>query len=448
MMGRGEEDLMKNPFLRVLRSSFEPLYRAAAERGEATTILIPCAECLDGENFSQIFIETHLLLSACTPGCYMNLLGQGVEIKESVSTHMGFTEQRTCEVLQTESMYDCSNTFRVLVTDKPLVGKYRILPGAADRPKVGVSVAVTPAHDGTNEDWLNAAPAISDDFFDQVNRFRKTFVRVPGCEQSTAERMREITGATSQRLIRHHKLSQPSQQRQVDYQVSWNAYAALHSFVFPHLQNILTRPEEQLEKAIRSYQTAGELLDAMPDAAGRGLGTVDVRGCAEQLALMDHKITPHEKIACIEAAYSALQQCAAATVRSSLSMDGVVEITGDDVLFLFILAVHGSELTHRLAHVAHVEMYLQGAAGRSGTFEAARFEEVGYAVSAFQAALQFILNEKTRSSTQKSRATTNVFSSYLQPAGTGVEVDGDNDRANATLQGLTRQIRRVSEADH
>ena len=47
---------------------------------------------------------------------------------------------------------------------------------------------------------------------------------------------------------------------------------------------------------------------------------------------------------------------------------------GDDVLSLFILALRASTVKDRLAHIAYVEVYLQGAAGRSGSSEAARFE--------------------------------------------------------------------------
>ena len=114
---RIEEDLSQNRFLQVLRASFEGMYRQAAKGGEKTVVLVPCADCLEAEHFGQNFAETHLLQATCVPGCYTNLLGQGVEIKDSsVSTRLGFSEQRVCEVLQSESMYDVGNTFRVLVT--------------------------------------------------------------------------------------------------------------------------------------------------------------------------------------------------------------------------------------------------------------------------------------------------------------------------------------------
>lgn len=448
---------MHNAFLEVLRASFEGIYRRAAERGERTALLVPCSECLEGESFGQVFAETHVLQASLVPGCYMNLLGQGVEVTDTtVSTHLGFQESRICEILQSDSMYDFGHTFRVFVIDKPLVGRFRSLTGAIDRGSTkaaeskskvpGPGRPVTTSTENTGSDWLNGAPAIQDDFFDQVDRFRKTFVQVPGCEQSTAERIREIVGDACKRLIRHHKLNQPSQLRHLDYQVSRQAYAALHSFVFPHLQRILSSPEERLEEAIRSYGSVAELVEAIPGAAVRGLGRVDVRECSKQLALLDHRITPHEKVQCIEEAHSLLQRCVAEGAReaalptSPLGSPGRprVEITGDDVLSLFILAVHGSQLHSRLAHVAHVEMYLQGAAGRSGSSEAARFEEAGYAVSALQAGLQFFLEERRQTNTTKghvSRTTTNVISSFLSGPG------DDSEAAAMHLQGLVRQAR-------
>merc|ERR1712039_941244 len=153
----------------------------------------------------------------------------------------------------------------------------------------------------------------------------------------------------------------------------------------------------------------------------------------------DHSITLHEKVTCIDEAHSALQKCVAEGIARAAGT--TVEITGDDVLSLFILAIQKSELQQRLAHVAHVEMYLQGAAGNG--FKEARFEEAGYAVSALQAALQFFLEERRPAGKAKGnstlRSTTDVFSAYLQPADT--EQSGDLDRAGMQLEGLVRQAR-------
>eukprot|EP00446_Apocalathium_sp_SHHI-4_P036965 CAMPEP_0177303650 /NCGR_PEP_ID=MMETSP0368-20130122/6245_1 /TAXON_ID=447022 ORGANISM="Scrippsiella hangoei-like, Strain SHHI-4" /NCGR_SAMPLE_ID=MMETSP0368 /ASSEMBLY_ACC=CAM_ASM_000363 /LENGTH=539 /DNA_ID=CAMNT_0018762209 /DNA_START=128 /DNA_END=1747 /DNA_ORIENTATION=- len=499
-----EEDLNKNPFLCVLQKSFEGLYRRAVERGDAT-LVVPCAECLDGSSFDHVFVETHVLRAAPVPGCFINLCGQGVEVKDSsVHTDLGFAEKRICEVLQTESMYEFGNHFRVLITDRPLIGRFRTVLAAADRVGSGASgskAAVPspgpaggaaaggarawrpePAEDPGPSDqpleWLDSAPDIQGSHFDEVARFRNTFVQVPGCEQSTAERIREIVDATAHKLIRHHRLEQPSQQRQLEYQVSRNTYAALHSWIWRHLQHILATPEERLEKGIRSFASAEELVEAIPGCQGRGLGLVDIKRCSDQLDEVDHKISPHEKIACIDEAYSALQRCVADGARQAGS--GAVEITGDDVMSLFILAVYRSSLRQRLAHVAHVEMYLQGAAGLSGNVQVARFEEAGYAVSALQAALKFFLDECTEmpaagwgqilacmafcevsqdqsAGTERrhgsargggrasagggtGRGGSGLIASYLEKPGPG-DADGDADRAGMQLSSLVRQAR-------
>jgi len=422
-MAQHAEDLMQNPFLRVLRASFEDLYRQAAERGESTTLLVPCAECLETENFNQIFMETHVLRSVSVPGCYMNLCGQGVEIKDGVgvSTQLGFSEHRACEVVQTESMFDFGSCFRVLVIDRPLIGRYRAVQGAVDRSSAlakakanpaptagGLSLPDVSSQADQAAEWLNSAAAIQDALFDEVDRFRKTFVQVPGCEQSTAERIREIVGDSVRKLIKHHGLTQTSQQKQLEHHVSRHTYAVLHSFLFPHLQEILGEAEARLESGIRSFASVGELLEAIPGAQGRGLGLVDLGGCAEQLAEVEHKITPHEKIACINEAHTLLQRCIADCAKaSSGAQQGSIEITGDDVLSLFILVVYRRAWEHKLAHIAHVEMYLQGSD--------AQFEESGYAVSALQAALHFFLEERSAAACRGApRPTTSIFASYLQ----------------------------------
>eukprot|EP00927_Polykrikos_kofoidii_P051006 TRINITY_DN44823_c0_g1_i1.p1 TRINITY_DN44823_c0_g1~~TRINITY_DN44823_c0_g1_i1.p1 ORF type:complete len:470 (+),score=71.28 TRINITY_DN44823_c0_g1_i1:128-1537(+) len=449
-----EEDLMKNPFLRVLRASFESLYRRAAERGEATTVLVPCAECLEGERegFTQVFMEAHVFQETQVPCCFMNLLGQGVEIRDScVSTDLGFPEERSCNVVQVESMYDFGNTFRVNVIDKPLIGKYRKLQsqscvetkgGSGGRPAVASAGASILA-------LLSEAPAVEDWFYDQLLQFRKTFVQVPGCEQSTAERIREIVGDAMKRLTKHHRLEQPTRIRQLDYQVSRNAYAMLHSFVFQHLQRILAPAERRLEKAIRSYDSVEELLSAVPGATGRGLGRVNVQACSDHLAQMDHEITPHEKIGCINDSHSALQRCIAEGALSSgdgQRREAAVEITGDDVLSLFIIALFNCVMKDRLAHIAYVEMYLQGAAGRSGSNEAARFEEAGYAVSALQAALQFFLDDSRRATPSGGHIGSVGGGGIARGAGYPSDVDADaGDRVNSQLHGLVRQARATQQ---
>ncbi|CAJ1428935.1 unnamed protein product [Effrenium voratum] len=206
-VARVEEDLSQNRFLQILRASFEGIYQQAARRGERTVILVPCAEC-EAEHFDQLFAETHLLQASAIPGCYMNLVGQGVEIKDSsVATQLGFQEHRVCEVLQSESMYDLGNTFKVLVIDKPLIGRHKPLPGAVDRAK---------ADQAPPDELLMHAPVIQGEFFDQVDRFRKTFIQVPGCENRTAERIRDIVTDAVQKLAKFHKLS-GMQLRQLEF---------------------------------------------------------------------------------------------------------------------------------------------------------------------------------------------------------------------------------------
>lgn len=459
---RMEEDIGQNPFICVLRKNFEGMYKRAAERADTTTIIVPCAECIqNGDLFTQQFTEAHILRAGYVPGTYMNLLGQGVEIKDTaVCTQLGFNDPRSCTILQTESMYEFSNTFRVLITDKPLVGKYKPLVAAVDRLRDPNSAGNVPPGGGAGGpatqnassadrgdqagpiDWLNSAPSIQGDLFEQVDRFRKTFRQVAGCEQSTNERIRELASDATKRLIRHHNLSQPAQQRQLAYQVSRNVYAALHSFIFPHLQRILADADVSLHKAIKSYGSSAAVMDAMPDM-NRDLALLDISGCCDQLAGLDHLITPHEKVDCINDTYTALQRCVTEGVRASArKQQEAIEITGDDVISLFVLAVHGSSLQHRLAHVAHMEMYIQGAAGRCGD---SAIGEAGYAFSAFQAGLQFFLKDQSghssvvaeprRPAARPAPATTSVFSKAL---GAQPQPGDSND---SSLQSLMRSAR-------
>jgi len=347
----------------------------------------------------------------------MNLLGQGVEIKDStVATQLGFQEHRSCEVLQNDSMYDLSNTFKVLVIDKPLIGRFKpMLTSTSGASEGGLS---------TLDDLLLHSPSIQGEFFDEVDRFRKTFVQVPGCEHRTAERIGEIVTDAVDKLSRQHKVTSATQISQLEFKVSRQAYTALYSFIFPHLQSMLTEKEERLQRQVRSYGSVEDLLKAIPGAEGR-LCFVDVSESANELELLEGKIAPHEKIECVDKAHGLLQRSIASQTRPSTSAP--VEITGDDVLSLFILVVYRSQVKNFLAHVCHMEMYLQGPSRSGG---GARFDEAGYAVSALQAGLQFFMEERAATA---SASASNVFS-YLPQGNLEAE-------AAPHLQGLVRSAR-------
>jgi len=132
----------------------------------------------------------------------------------------GVPRDRKVNILQTESIYesDYQSSFRVLVVDQPLIGRLRPPPSSGNRgSKGGGGMSASPSSPAdASTDWLNAAPGIQDEVFDEIDRFRRTFIQVAGCENSTAERIREIVEDATRKLMKHHKLNQ-SARRQLEY---------------------------------------------------------------------------------------------------------------------------------------------------------------------------------------------------------------------------------------
>eukprot|EP00921_Rhytidocystis_pertsovi_P018769 GHVQ01029725.1.p1 GENE.GHVQ01029725.1~~GHVQ01029725.1.p1 ORF type:complete len:214 (+),score=32.12 GHVQ01029725.1:130-771(+) len=119
----GYEDVSQHPFLTALRASFVKLYETLVKKHY--TLLVPCAAVCRGIKITQVVIECHVLQSTHIPGNFLNLLGQGVELREGcVYTSFGFKEQRVCNVLQDENMYDYGTPFKVILIDRPLQGKF------------------------------------------------------------------------------------------------------------------------------------------------------------------------------------------------------------------------------------------------------------------------------------------------------------------------------------
>merc|ERR1711957_244160 len=100
--------------------------------------------------------------------------------------------------------------------------------------------------------------------------------------------------------------------------------------------------------AIRTYATTADIVAALPGIQGSCLSSVDVSPCVQKLNDLAHWNTPHEKITCIDEAHSLLQTAVADGCRNGLSagqpQQAAMEITGDDVLSLFIIVVHRCEL--------------------------------------------------------------------------------------------------------
>jgi len=357
------EDLERNPFFVALRTTYQALYERACRSGEETVILIPAASSLDDpQSIPLHLIEAHILRASHSTGqgIFVNLSGQGVEIKDgSVSTSQGFEEHRMCTVIQQESMYEWDNTFRVLIIDIPIIGKYK---NTARRARRDSFDAV--------EEWINTAPEIENDLFEVVNHFRQSYVQVPGFEYETGKRIERMCEMAAKKLRQFHNIQDPYQEGLLRYTVSKTMYAALHSFLFPHLVYALQVHEERLSTKMGEFSIDG-LVDTL---LKKDIWITSEDDIKSHIIGLEEVITPHEKLDKIVSLFNLIHR---------------MEVTGDDVLILFALGIRTSGVRNILAHVAHMDLFLKAS---KKTIK--KFHETDYAFTSFQSAVSYLLSSR------------------------------------------------------
>jgi len=360
------EDLDTNPFFTLLRTTYREMYERVCRSPEETIILVPTTPSLDDtRNITQAHIEAHVLKASVVSGIFLNQVGQSVEIKDGmVQTDQGFTEARNCSVIQQESMYEWDNNFKILIIDIPLVGTYKNTTRNARRESFNAV-----------ETWINTAPQIESEIYVVIDHFRRTYVQVPGFEYETGKRIEKMCENASNALRNFHRITDPYQQSLLHYTVGRSIYAALHSFIFPHLTTALKEHEDRLSKKIDEF-TVESLIDSL---LKKDLWIAFKDDIKAHIKSLEELITPQEKLEKIVSLFDVIHKR---------------EVTGDDVIVLYTLGIRTGTVNNILAHVAHMDLFLQAA---PKTMK--KYHETQYAFSSFTAAVSYLLN--SRSSTQQ-----------------------------------------------
>eukprot|EP00397_Hematodinium_sp_SG-2012_P043998 GEMP01049035.1.p1 GENE.GEMP01049035.1~~GEMP01049035.1.p1 ORF type:complete len:420 (+),score=73.14 GEMP01049035.1:48-1307(+) len=359
------ENLEQNPFIVTLRNAYPRIYEHACEKGERTVIVVPMKDCLlDSPTISQRFVETHILETAYIPGNYLNLLGQGVEIKDDcLLTSYGFKEQRVSKVVQQEFFSDYGQSgIKILVVDVPLAGQYR------SQAKLQRRVSFDAV-----QEWINTAPQIENDLFENVNLFRRTYIQIPGFEIETGKRIETMCADATKKLQVFHDIRDPYQQSLLHYTVSKTIYAGLHSFIFPYLISTRELHQKKLNQGLDDTNME-DLVEALLPGKKElwALFRDDMRS---HITALEATISPHEKLDRITSMLVLIQRMPARQTPR-------LEVTAEDVIGLFALGISEVCLPDLLAHVAHMDLYLN-----SITQTTKKFQETSYAFSCFQTAV-------------------------------------------------------------
>lgn len=293
------EDLLDNPFMVVLRRDHDELLKDCAKNKDGAVLVVPQATSLKGVAIKLNFVETHVLQlqPACSSGSYINLVGQGIEIKEKekvLTTSFGFRHYRRLNILEEQSIYEFNAVFKILVVDNPIIGEISSQIGE-NKPRETVACC----------DLLNSAPEVENELFDRLHSFRQRYVQVKGCEKETARRIGVIAEDVVLRLTKHFGALNSADF--VHVQVERTIYAALHAFIWPHL---LTATEEHANKLHAIFQAWTPALVCQELKAPERFAAADLRAASEKLKELDLMISPMEKLQGLQEVVTAAQNAA------------------------------------------------------------------------------------------------------------------------------------------
>jgi len=392
-----KENFATNPLMVVLRTNYERLYRSIFDN--ESCLVVPTAASLTGVQISQVFLEAHIIHATHLRKHYLNLIGQGVDIREGcVYTSFGCREHRVCNILQRESFFEFSKSIQVIVIDRPLQGPYEESE-LTSRLLGKLHLTVDLSSDGVKRlmnGWLKVAPAVEGEINRTLEQFKRTYVLVPGLEHDAAYRIGEICSSLVNKLAKYQHLTRDHirEQQLLQSVCERYIYSLLHPFIWVHLVSSLKSRDVTLRDRFYSPASGRFLIrDTVRSLVPNDIKGVNLDSPAEKIKELQRLLTPMEKLECLHETANLINGSVNDYFLNQGNRAGYskkqFEVGADEFLPLLLLTVALSRLPHPAAHAAHIDMYLAHKPVES------RIQQSSYVFSSYHAALCSVLTPTT-----------------------------------------------------
>ena len=368
---RSQEEVFGNPFYEVLRADFEHTLVRSLQTGGSLVVLpseLVLRQLTKPVFSSKKFAEAHILQAAHIPGLFCSARGQGVELRGDRLILTSAAHVAT--ILQSETIFDFSESFRVVIVDKPL------------DPSFGVSMdtvsadPLKPSGGGPSE-WLASCPMLENDFFERIVKLRKTFVLCPGFEAHLGARIRDMSAQCAGSLLRYLPSGLNASAQLVQADIERSAYASLHAFIFPHLMRCVDENPSlsknlalPLERVLREMRAPVDLL-----AVHKSLESLLPLRVGADFTKLGQSITPQQKV-------NALTRIVD-TLTCVLGEMGIRNFSSEHLLAAMTAALMVSGLAKAPAHMAHMDMFLVN-------HPELAMDKSSFAVATFSSSLEFL----------------------------------------------------------
>ena len=376
------EEVFSNPLYEVMRSEYQQALVSALQG--TPLIVLPTKSVLSriGKSIysTRKFAEAHILQSAHIPGLFCSGRGQGVELRNDRLIMGG---KHVVSIIQSETILDFSNSFRIVIVDKPLDIDACINLGGGSTESS--SNAAAPGS-GPSE-WLAYCPMIENDYYEKLVKLKKTFLLASGFEHYLAQRIREMSTQCAAALMRYLPVSVGAELPIVFADIERISYATLHSHLMTHFRN--TTPSNTVyrknlasnrEAVLREIQAPLDLLAVHVQVAS----LIESRGVLEEFKKMELAITPQQKINGLAKIVDLLGRI--------FSEAGVANCSSEHLIAAMTMSMMAASLVSGPIHMAHMEMFLT-------SHPELAMDKASFAVATFNSSLEFLSSAVLANST-------------------------------------------------
>ncbi|AFZ80905.1 hypothetical protein BEWA_003130 [Theileria equi strain WA] len=343
------DDISTNPFMSILKTTYTPLYEFIFNDTETQKIIvIPASHSLVGVEITEDFIEVHVLQETAIENHYINLAGQAVEIDgDSVHTSYGFKNDCVCNIIKKDKIIESSKSVKVVVTDSHLLESnskdIECLLYDFDRDVEKIV-----------DRWSKENKEFHKTFSSDLERFRQTFVIVPGYESETANIISNMVDKSISKLLDDSK-EYPRTFKDKIFRIALNyAYSNLHAAIWSYLTTSYSSKDTVIQNRITKLRNELNLnLSLLIFESRHEITKMNILPSAEALRKMENAKVPQEKLEYLDRAI----------LLSNSS-------SSEDAVSLMILTIVVGGLKNPIAHAAYLDMYLKGRiVGKSESLE-------------------------------------------------------------------------------
>ncbi|XP_037566438.2 ankyrin repeat domain-containing protein 27 isoform X1 [Dermacentor silvarum] len=404
------DDLESNPFYKLLQTTYRSKYEDA--QANCWLVCVPHASSLKGVKINSKFVDAHILRpSPLFKGQYTfsgNNLQKSVEVDGAeIKAVSGFPHEFTVKILGEELCYNRKfKQYRVLTISRPFEG------ASSNSDMVGVletNGSLTPADlekclsYKESLTYLRSLPEhvpLLKELDRKLESFCGTYMILPAYLHDTAQKLKDIVLWAVNSFQKSQTPPIPSYGgafQRISLAAESYVMGAVHQKVFGAVKQFCRQEDAVLVEKLRHLHSAG----LSPDQLGvRESFCCPLPRSVVELASLDSKMTPLEKLWCLKTTLKMLsEEIYDSTAYSCARLKNPNEqlhLTSDDLIPILACLIVRCKLSYLESNLYYIQNF---------SWNLPEKDMLGYTLVTFQAAKEFLRLQDT---------------SHLQPSHTGM----------------------------